>query len=107
MKKIISVLILLSIIPLVLGESAPLDTELSDGDKAKFDQILEPVMKIYNFIKYIASVIAGIFLLFAGISYMGSGSDPKKRDQAKNIVSYVLIGLILIWVTPLVVDVLV
>ncbi len=72
----------------------------SDADKATFDKILEPVLKIYTFVKYIATAIAGIILLLAGISYMTSGSDPKKRDTAKGIVMYVLIGLIIIWGTP-------
>lgn len=54
---------------------------LSPEDKEKFDQILEPVFKIYNFIKYIASVVAAIFLLYSGITYMTSGSDPKKKEK--------------------------
>jgi hypothetical protein len=89
------------------AESAGLDGELSEEDKAKFDEILEPVMKIYNFIKYIASVIAAIFLLYAGVMYMSSGSDPKKRDQAKHIATYVIIGLIVIWAAPIIVGLLV
>jgi hypothetical protein len=91
----------------VNAESAGLDTELSEEDKAKFDEILEPVMKIYNFIKYIASVIAAIFLLYAGVTYMSSGQDPKKRDQAKHIATYVIIGLIIIWAAPIIVGLLV
>ena len=76
----------------------------SDEDKAAFDEILEPVLKIYNFVKYIASVIAVVILLFAGVSYMISGSDPKKRDTAKSMAMYVIIGLIVIWAAPLIVN---
>mgnify|MGYP001600803678 CR=1 FL=1 len=103
---LIGMLVLL-FLPLVLADSAPLNTTLSSADKAKFDSILQPVMKIYNFIKYIASVVAAIFLLYAGIAYMTSGSDPKKRDEAKNIAAYVIIGLIIIWAAPLIVGLLV
>ena len=56
---------------------------ISAQDKATFDHILEPVMKVYNLVKYIASVIAVVILLFAGITYMTSGSDPGKREKAK------------------------
>ncbi len=91
----------------VRADTAPLDTEITDEDKAKFDEILTPVMKIYNFIKYAVSVIAVIALLFAGISYMMSGNDVRKRDVAKNMAAYVLIGLVVIWAAPFVVNILI
>ena len=100
-------LIVLSFLPAVLADSAPLNGGISADDKAKFDEILKPVMKIYNFVKYIASVVAAIFLLYAGISFMTSGGDPKQREQAKSIATYVIIGLIIIWAAPLIVELLV
>lgn len=78
-KLILSAFLVLFILPTVLADSADLNTPLSPADKAKFDQILQPVMKIYNFVKYIASVVAAIFLLYAGISYMSSGGDPRNN----------------------------
>jgi len=77
---------------------------ISSTDKATFDQILTPVMKIYNLVKYSATVLAVLVLLFAGISYMTAGDDPKKRESAKNMAMYVIIGLIVIWAAPLVVN---
>ena len=79
----------------------------SSEDKATFDQILQPVMKIYNLVKYIASAIAGVVLLFAGISYMTSGADPKKRENSKSMAMYVIIGLVIIWAAPMVVQLIV
>ena len=79
----------------------------SEADKATFDQILAPVMKIYNLVKYIASAVAGIALLFSGITYMSSGSDPKKRDNAKSMSMYVIIGLVVIWAAPMIVGLIV
>ena len=84
-----------------------LNQTLSASDKAQFDTILQPVMTIYGFVKYAATAIAAIALLLAGISYMTSGTDPKKRDNAKSIAMYVLIGLVIIWATPVVVNLLV
>lgn len=84
-----------------------LDAPLDAADEAVFDEILEPIMKIYNFIKYIATAVAAIILVGAGIVFMTSGSDPRKRDSAKNMIMYVIAGLILIWIAPLIVNFLV
>jgi type IV secretory pathway VirB2 component (pilin) len=110
MKKLIMSLMIVFVfllMPIVLADSASLDASLSSEDQAQFDSILEPVMKIYNFIKYIASVVAVIFLLYAGISYMTSGNDPRKRDSSKNIAMYVIIGLLIIWAAPMIVNLLI
>ncbi len=98
------------ILPTALADddqNADINTEITPEEKAQFDEILTPVFKIYNFVKYIATVVAGIFLLYAGISYMSSGNDPRKRDTAKNIAAYVIIGLIVIWAAPIVINLLV
>ena len=58
----------------------------------------------YNLVKYTATGIAALVLLLAGVSYMMSGSDPKKRDNAKGMAMYVIIGLVIIWAAPLVVQ---
>jgi len=72
--------------------------------EADFEEILSPLTTIYNLVKYAATVIAGLVMLFAGVTYIASGSDPGKREKAKNMVMYVIIGLIVIWAAPFVVD---
>ncbi len=96
--------ILLCVIFATSFAKAQFDGEISEEDKATFDKILEPVMKIYNLVKYAATFIAALVLLLAGISYMTSGSDPIKRDKAKNMAMYVVIGLVVIWAAPIVVQ---
>ena len=100
---LLAVLLLLGLFmaPLV---SAQFNETLSEEDKAVFDQILDPVLKIYNLIKYAATFIAVIVLLLAGVNYIMSGSDPKRREGAKSMVMYVIIGLAIIWAAPLVVQ---
>lgn len=97
-------LFILTLLVVQFVSAVDFDTEISAEDKAKFDQMLEPVMKVYNLVKYVASVIAVVILLFAGITYMTSGSDPGKREKAKNMAMYVVIGLFVIWAAPLVVN---
>jgi type IV secretory pathway VirB2 component (pilin) len=92
---------LIALAPLVMAFD--LNGTITPDEKTKFDEILSPVQKIYNFVKYVATAIAVIFMLYAGISYMTSGNDVKKRDTAKSIFSYVIIGLIIIWAAPLIV----
>lgn len=93
--------------PMLVAAAVDLNQQPNAQDQATFDQILAPVMKIYNLAKYIASAIAGIALLFSGITYMTSGSDPKKRDNAKAMTMYVMIGLAVIWAAPFVVSLIV
>jgi len=39
------------------------NSAVSASDQQTFDQILEPVMKVYNFVKYAATVVAVLFLV--------------------------------------------
>ena len=96
---------LLLIMPSVLA--VDFNSEISQEDKDTFDAILSPVMKIYNFIKYAATVLAVVFLVFAGVTFITSGNDQAKREQAKMMATYIIIGLIVIWVAPLIVSFLV
>jgi uncharacterized membrane protein len=81
--------------------------DISDEDKETFDSILEPVMKVYNFIKYSLSVLAVLFMLFAAGTFIVSGRDQSKRESAKTMMIYIIFGLIIIWVAPLIVEFLV
>ena len=73
------------------------------NDINTFNQILEPVMKVYNFVKYSASVLALLFLIFAAIS-MFTNDNPMEKDKAKTRVMYIVVGLIVIWIAPIAVN---
>lgn len=106
-KQTLSVLglaLIVCMVALQFVSAVSFNQSISPQDQATFDQILQPVMKIYNLVKYIATALAVVVLLFAGIIYITSGSDPTKREQAKNMAMYVVIGLIVIWAAPLVVN---
>ena len=106
-KRIYSIMglaLFLAVFALQFIVALDFNQSISAQDKATFDTMLSPVMKIYNLVKYFASAIAVIVLLFAGITYITSGNDPGKREQAKNMAMYVVIGLIVIWLAPLIVN---
>ncbi len=93
-------------LPVLVSAAVDFSKAVSTEDQATFDQILQPVMKIYNLVKYFASALAGVALLATGAVYMTSGADPKKRDNAKSMAMYVIIGLLIIWAAPLMVGLL-
>ena len=97
--------LVVALMPSVLA--VDFDEEISPEDQATFDGILQPVMKIYNFIKYAATVLAVLFLIFAGVTFITSGGDQAKREQAKAMATYIVVGLIVIWIAPLIVGFLV
>ena len=103
-NMLVNVLIATLIVPMAMA--VDLNAEPTAEEKAQFESVLEPVMKIYNLVKYSATAIAAMMLMFAGISYMSSGNDPKKRDTAKSMGSFVVIGLVLVWATPTLVNLL-
>jgi hypothetical protein len=94
---------MLGIFPIAILAVMQIGMVVAAGE-SDFEQILAPLTTIYNLIKYAATVIAGLVMLFAGITYISSGSDPGKREKAKNMVMYVIVGLIVIWAAPFVVD---
>lgn len=103
-KKTLALVSLALLISLPLVMSIDLSQQPSAQDQANFNQILQPVLTIYNLVKYMASAVAAIALLFAGITYMTSGNEPKKRDEAKSMAMYVIIGLVIVWASPILVN---
>lgn len=101
MKILPFVFILLFLIPIALAVDME---EISEDDKETFNEILKPVMKIYNLVKYTVTVIACIMGVIAGSNYITSGGDPKRREGAKHMVMYIFIGLAIIWAAPMVVN---
>jgi Type IV secretion system pilin len=43
-----------------------------------------------------AGVVALFFIIWAGFNITNSGGDPKKVDSAKRILTYAIIGLVII-----------
>lgn len=67
-------------------------------------QITEPLNKIYDLIKIGVAIIGTIALTIAGAKFMLSGNNVQARDNAKNMAMYAIVGLIIIWTAPLLVN---
>ena len=77
---------------------------ISNEQKQEFDQILIPLAKFYEFIKYSSTIIAALYLLFAGLSYIMSSDNIEKRSSIKSTIGYILLGVALIWAAPYIVN---
>jgi type IV secretory pathway VirB2 component (pilin) len=67
---------------------------------ASIGDITAPITKIYDLIKAVVSVLGIIAITVAGGMYMFSGSNIQSRENAKHMVSYAIVGLVLVWVAP-------
>ncbi len=104
MKKFLCVLLLLLLAaPFALAE-IDWDEDLTSDEEALIDEILEPVMSVYNAIKYAMTVVGVLMLVFAGIMFATAGGEQAKKNRAKAMIAGVVVGLILIWVAPTIVE---
>ena len=71
---------------------------------ASVSDITAPITKIYDLIKGVVSVVGIIAITIAGGMYMFSGSNIQSRENAKHMVSYAIVGLVLVWVAPILVN---
>lgn len=63
------------------------------GQCAAPDQI---VIHALQWVIGVAGVIAAIFVVYGGIMYATSAGDPSKLKQARNMITYALIGLAIV-----------
>jgi hypothetical protein len=104
-SRLLPVLLLVTLLaaPIVLAEP-DFDRDLTNDEKEQFDEILSPVMKVYDFIKYAATIVGVLMLVFAGVTHVTSGGEQAKKQRAKNMIIGVVLGLALIWSAPLIVN---
>ena len=74
------------------------------AQQATITQITQPITNIYDLIKAAVSILGIIAITLAGAMYMFSGGNVGQREQAKSMVSYSVIGLVLVWIAPLIVS---
>jgi len=65
-------------------------------DQAKVENIGTLIAAAINIIIVIAGIIVFVMLVWGGISYMTSGGDKTKTEEARNRITYALIGLAIV-----------
>jgi len=97
-KKIVPIVFLVALfIPLIsLAQSQSIEIPNPLG---KDSTIWTVTGKIIDFIFWIATV-AGVFvIIYAGYKFLFSAGDPEKVKNARYIIIYTLIGLIVVWLS--------
>ena len=94
--------LLLLVLPFAMAE-VDFDGELTEEEKEEIDVILTPIMKIIRFLQYASTAICVLMFINAGITFIASGGDQAKREEAKRKAVGVVIGIIVIWTAPSVV----
>ena|SRR3989304_9560174 len=72
---------------------------LTDKGIATLDCIPLLIQNLVYWAIRFAGVVALFLLIFAGIKFISSGGDPKSVDSAKKTATYALIGLILVFLS--------
>ena len=52
--------------------------------------------QVFGMFEIMAGAIASLVIVMAGSSWIKNSDNPKKRDEAKNTIKYVFMGIILI-----------
>ena len=74
------------------------------AQSSSIGEITAPINKIYDLVKNVVSILGIIAITIAGAIYMFSGNNIQTRESAKSMVSYAVVGLVLVWVAPLLVN---
>lgn len=90
---------LLIVIPLVAGAAGitlenPLKCKNAKGEDC---DLLDIIDKITGFLAGLASTVAVIMIIWAGIVYMTAGDNEEKIKSAKKTILWALIGLAIVW----------
>ena len=71
---------------------------------AGVEAILEPLNKIKELVIGAVSIFAVIVIIVAGVKFMVSGDNIQAREGAKSMLTYAVLGLVVVWIAPLLVD---
>ncbi len=93
-------LMLIVNLPFSLVKASELNEPLSSSDKAAFKEMFKPLFTLYNMFKFLATIIAAVYLSWGAINLMISGDDLKKREMAKAKLSFTVLGLMIVWGIP-------
>lgn len=84
-------------IALLGGGSAAFNCDpVSGGDECMSGDGASLIVSALTWIYSITGIIAAVFVVFGGISYITANGDPSKLQKAKNTILYALIGLIIV-----------
>lgn len=78
--------------------------EPSSKDIKVYNELLEPVFKVLNFVKYAGTIVAVLYLFMTAITFITSGNNIGIREANKSTLTFIIIGLVIIWGAPTIVN---
>lgn len=103
--KILKTSLILATLLCVLAPQVSAFEKLDNPLKA--DSFKEIIDTLINFITILAVAIAPIFIIYAGYLFMTSGGEPTKLKTAKNVITYVVIGLAILFLSKALISVII
>ncbi len=76
----------------------------ADTSDENLQKIKEPLERIYTVVQTLISIVAVLVITFAGFRFMTSGENIQTRESAKQMLSYAVMGLLIIWIAPYLVN---
>ena len=68
----------------------------SGGSGANKDALNKPIQDVIKILLYVAGVAAVIVIVIGGIRYITSDGDANQANQAKKVIIYAVIGLVVV-----------
>lgn len=93
MRKYLPILTVAAFIPLLVLAADPVQIENPLGVDADFTSVMD---KIIDFVFKIAVVLAPLMIVVGGAIFVTSGGNLQKTDQAKKIMIWTAVGLLVI-----------
>ncbi len=91
-KKIISLVILVSLFCLAGMAFGAVKLENPLGDGTTFITLLE---KIAVGVGKLITTLGSVMIIFAGILYLTSGGNPERMNKAKTALVYAVVGIVI------------
>jgi threonine/homoserine/homoserine lactone efflux protein len=77
--------------------------ELSDLNFVPFGDLISFAINLLNLIIALSALLAVAYLVYAGFLYITSRGDGDKAEKAQKVIIYTLIGLVIVFISPLVI----
>lgn len=72
----------------------------------KYESFTELIYNIINFLFYLAIPITSLMIVISAFYFLTSAGDPKKVDTAKKMIIWALVGLIILFLSGAIADLL-
>lgn len=86
------------------GVSPPSIVPVCEGDNCDFQDFLQLLDNIFNYIVLIAVPLASVAIAYAGIILVTARDDSGKRNEAKGILWAAILGLVIVLAAWLIVN---